>query len=70
MSVCSDDDRALREERFRNQQANKVNRILQVLENEFSAEEMAAIGMDLWIAMQMICGPERAARLIRCCQID
>lgn len=70
MSKSSDNDRALREEKHRNQRVSKVNRILQALENEFSAHEMADIGIDLWLAMQLVCGPREAARLISCSQIE
>lgn len=70
MSASSKNDRVVCEEKYRKQRVDKVNRIMRVLEQEFSAGEMADIGIDLWLVMQLVCGPREAARLISCCQTE
>lgn len=70
MPIHLNDDRIKHEEVRRKGRVDKVNRILQVLEQEFSASEMADIGVELWLVMQVICGPHEAAFLISRCQME
>lgn len=70
MSTQTDQDIATREQKLRTARVSRVNRILEMLQGEFTAEEMRYIAQDLWLVMQIACGPERAAIAIRCSQIN
>jgi hypothetical protein len=48
----------------------RINRVIDQLQDMYKEEEMQFLGQDLWLAMQMMCGPDKAALIIKCCQID
>lgn len=42
----------------------RVLRLTELIANEYGADEVVLAGEALWLAMQIICGPERAAHIV------
>jgi hypothetical protein len=47
----------------------RINRVIDQLQGMYKEEEMPFLGQDLWLAMQMMCGPDRAAAIITSAQV-
>ncbi|SMG61939.1 hypothetical protein [Cedecea sp. NFIX57] len=43
----------------------RVNKVIDLLQEAYSEEDMHFLGRDLWLVMQVICGPVRATAIVR-----
>lgn len=48
----------------------RVQRIVDFIAQEYTVEEINQAGEALWLAMQIICGPDRAAYIVRISQVQ
>lgn len=48
----------------------RVQRIVDFIAQEYTVEEIHQAGEALWLAMQIICGPDRAAYIVRISQVQ
>lgn len=47
----------------------RVNKVIDLLQEAYSEEDMHFLGRDLWLVMQVMCGPDQAASVITYSQV-